>query len=90
MLGDKARLSENGRRKRSQRVTGIHSTVDGAIMVADSIQKAIRDLSIPHQKSKVSDVVTVSMGISCLIPTVDLSVEALIKITDDALYQAKQ
>ncbi len=59
-------------------------------MVADSIQKAIRDLSIPHQKSKVSDVVTVSMGISCLIPTVDLSVEALIKITDDALYQAKQ
>jgi len=55
-----------------------------------SIQQAIRDLCIPHQDSKVSDVVTVSMGISCLIPTVDSSVEDLIKISDDALYQAKQ
>ena len=67
-----------------------NTNLEGAIMVAESIQQAIRDLCIPHQDSKVSDVVTVSMGISCLIPTADSSVEDLIKITDDALYQAKQ
>ncbi|PZO42193.1 MAG: hypothetical protein DCF19_08100 [Pseudanabaena frigida] len=67
-----------------------NTNLDGAIMVAESIQKAIRDLCIPHQDSKVSDVVTVSMGITCLIPTADLFVDGLIKMTDDALYQAKQ
>lgn len=67
-----------------------NTNLDGAIMVAESIQQAIRDLGIPHQDSKVSDVVTVSMGINCLIPHLDLSIDSLIKMTDDALYQAKQ
>lgn len=67
-----------------------NTNLDGAIIVAESIQQAIRDLSIPHQKSKVSDVVTVSMGINCLIPHLDLSIDDLIKMTDDVLYQAKQ
>jgi len=67
-----------------------NTDLDGAIMVAESIQKAIGDLSIPHQESKARDVVTVSMGITSLIPTADLSIENLIKLTDNALYQAKQ
>ena len=67
-----------------------NTNLDGAIIVAEAIQQAIRDLSIPHQASKVSDVITVSMGINCLIPHVDLSIDSLIKMTDDALYQAKQ
>jgi PleD family two-component response regulator len=45
-----------------------NTNLDGAIIVAESIQQAIRDLRIPHQESKVSDVVTVSMGISSIIP----------------------
>jgi len=82
-----------------------NTNLEGAINVAESIQQAIRDLSIPHQKSKVNDVVTVSMGISSIMPIPDNSIENLIKLTmpipdnsienlikltDDALYQAKQ
>lgn len=67
-----------------------NTNLDGAIIVAESIQQAIRDLSIPHQKSGVSDVITVSMGINCLMPNLDLSIDSLIKMTDEALYQAKQ
>ena len=67
-----------------------NTNLDGEIMVADSIQQAIHDLAIPHQQSTVSNIVTVSMGISCLIPHLDLSIEGFIKQTDDALYQAKQ
>ncbi len=67
-----------------------NTNLDGAIIIAESIQQAIRDLSIPHQESKVSDVVTVSMGINYLIPNLDRSIDSLIKMTDEALYQAKQ
>ncbi|WP_138499030.1 diguanylate cyclase domain-containing protein [Nostoc sp. PA-18-2419] len=62
----------------------------GAIKVAQNIQQAIHDRVIPHAKSDVKDIVTVSIGISSRIPTLDVKPDALIASADKALYDAKQ
>ncbi|MDQ2098488.1 MAG: diguanylate cyclase [Tychonema bourrellyi B0820] len=67
-----------------------HTDTAGAIAVAESIQKAIRDLGIPHQQSDVSEIVTVSMGIATVIPSLGTSPDELVALADRALYDAKQ
>ncbi|NET25037.1 diguanylate cyclase domain-containing protein [Okeania sp. SIO1I7] len=62
----------------------------GAIAVAEGIRQAIQLLAIPHERSEVSSVVSVSMGIACVIPTTDSSPETLISMADQAMYKAKQ
>ena len=66
-----------------------NTKIDGAITVAKSIQEAIRNLNIPHKASKISEIVTISMGIASLIPNSDKSPEHLIALSDKALYEAK-
>ena len=45
---------------------------------------------IPHQLSPISDQVTVSFGLACMVPSFDESPDILISYADQALYQAKQ
>ncbi|MGK7889015.1 MAG: diguanylate cyclase [Leptolyngbyaceae cyanobacterium] len=65
----------------------------GAIVIAEQIQQTIRQLTIPHDRSKVSEVVTVSIGISCIKLCADNLAEVFpktfVKQADTALYQAK-
>ncbi|MEB3283203.1 MAG: diguanylate cyclase [Lyngbya sp.] len=63
---------------------------EGAIVVAQEIQQTIRHLGLVHQKSKVSNLVTVSVGISSTIPNSVNSAHRLIALADKALYTAKQ
>ncbi len=63
---------------------------EGAMAIAQQIHAAIQDLAIPHQASKVSNTVTISLGITSLIPTADLSTIDMIEQADQALYRAKQ
>ncbi|MGL5133408.1 MAG: diguanylate cyclase domain-containing protein [Planktothrix sp.] len=60
------------------------------LQIATKIQTAIRELNIPHSQSQVSEFLTISLGISTLIPTEKNSSHLLIKLADDALYEAKQ
>lgn len=62
----------------------------GAIVIAEHIQQAIRSLAIPHTQSEVSEIITVSLGIASVIPTPELSPDDLITRADQALYAAKQ
>ncbi len=62
----------------------------GAIKVAENIQQAISDRAIPHAQSDIKNVVTVSLGIACVIPTCDIKPDTLIASADKALYNAKQ
>jgi diguanylate cyclase (GGDEF)-like protein len=50
----------------------------------------IEEAAIPHCQSLVKNCVTVSMGVSSIIPTPDTSAEKLIQDADTALYQAKE
>ena len=63
---------------------------DDAHVVAGRIQRTIRRLRIPHADSDTADTVTLSIGISSMVPDHKLSPEALIKNADIGLYQAKQ
>jgi diguanylate cyclase (GGDEF)-like protein len=67
---------------------GIH--IQGAHPVAEDIHQALKELALPHGYSPVSDLVTVSIGLASLVPGDDNSVEQLLKMADQALYQAKQ
>lgn len=61
----------------------------GALTVADNIQMIIKELAIAHSQSLISEYITLSIGVSCIIPNHTLSPEALIRAADQALYQAK-
>lgn len=64
--------------------------VEGANMVAEKIRLAVYDLQLKHESSNIDSVVTVSVGVSSVLPCLDLSHEALIKVADDRLYDAKE
>ena len=66
-----------------------NTSFEGAVHVAERVQDAIQAVAIPHSASLVSSCVTLSMGISGGIPGCDCSPKSLIKIADQALYQAK-
>lgn len=63
---------------------------EGAIALAEKIQKAIRLKAITHEKSKVSDTVSLSLGIATMIPTLESRENNLIEMADKALYKAKE
>ncbi len=62
---------------------------EGIKVVAERIQSALASLSIPHEASDTSPVVTVSMGLAWAEPSSADSMESLIEAADEALYAAK-
>lgn len=63
---------------------------EGAKSVAESLIKAVSDLSIKHDYSSVSDHVTISLGMTFKPADEKLCKENLLKMSDDALYRAKE
>ena len=64
--------------------------LNGAVNVAEDIRQAIHQRYISHEYSQVSSYITLSLGISSIIPSRGDSPEILISYADRALYQAKQ
>ncbi len=64
------------------------SSLDDAVRVAERIQTNLREISLPHAASEISEMVTVSMGIT-LSKDGD-SAYGIIARADEALYRAKQ
>ncbi|WP_413161227.1 diguanylate cyclase domain-containing protein [Capilliphycus salinus ALCB114379] len=67
-----------------------NTDVDGAVQVAELIRDQIRQLKIPHVKSDISQYITLSLGISSVIPCSRITLDSLIHAADSALYQAKK
>lgn len=67
-----------------------NTNLQGGIKVAENIQEGIYDLAIPHPKSNLKDIVTVSLGIASAIPNLTVSPDILVNDADQALYKAKQ
>ena len=63
--------------------------LEGTIYLAKQIQHGIAELAIPHLKSAISSIVTVSMGLASIIPTLNNDYNDLLKIADQKLYLAK-
>ena len=60
-----------------------------ALKTAGQIIEAVRDLGITHAQSKVAPVLTVSVGVACVVPARTRTSEWLVRLADQALYVAK-
>jgi diguanylate cyclase (GGDEF)-like protein len=67
-----------------------NTDLQGAIATAKRIQQALRAKAVPHERSEVSSIVSISLGITSVIPSSKLSQNILISTADEALYAAKQ
>jgi two-component system cell cycle response regulator len=67
-----------------------NTDLQGAIRVATRIQEQVHSLAIPHIKSGVTDIVTVSLGICSLVPSLEVKPDRIIANADQALYHAKE
>ena len=61
----------------------------GAVSVGENVRSAIKGLQITHEASAVCPYVTISVGVSTIIPNSENEFQALINAADRALYQAK-
>ena len=69
-------------------ITLADSSFNDALVFAERMRNRVEQLGIPHSGSRVSQVVTISVGVACS----DSSAEnggQLLKMADEALYQAK-
>lgn len=61
-----------------------------ALTVLNKIQQKIQDLAIPHQSSQVNENITLSIGLSTLVPNDGNEPYDLVNKADALLYTAKQ
>ncbi|MEM8504983.1 MAG: diguanylate cyclase [Cyanobacteria bacterium P01_D01_bin.1] len=62
----------------------------GAWRIAQSIHQSIQTLRIAHTASSAGPYVTVTMGVSTIVPGAGDTIQTLIRAADIALYYAKQ
>ena len=66
-----------------------NTEISGALAIAESIRNHVRSLAIPHAKSHIDGRVTISAGVSCMVPAMGTFPDMLITWADKALYKAK-
>jgi diguanylate cyclase (GGDEF)-like protein/PAS domain S-box-containing protein len=66
-----------------------NTDISGATRVANEVKAAVDDLQIEHQASPVGRYLSLSFGVSAMIPVDNISLKALIASADQALYKAK-
>jgi adenylate cyclase len=64
--------------------------LEGATLIAERLQDELRQRCLPHRGSRVASVVTISIGIASLAPSLAMAYQDLIDEADRALYLAKQ
>ena len=62
---------------------------NGARLLGEKIRKEVENLNIPHETSETSRHVTVSVGVVTVYPKDFKSPDQVLKLVDDALYEAK-
>lgn len=67
-----------------------NTEAQGAVTVAQAIQAEIQQLQLPHAQSQVSEIITLSLGIACLVPNSAFVTQSIIVAADQALYEAKK
>jgi diguanylate cyclase (GGDEF)-like protein len=59
-------------------------------ILAEKCLALVRELQIPHDKSEVSRLLTVSLGVGTMVPSLDVEPIEFIERVDRLLYRAKQ
>jgi diguanylate cyclase (GGDEF)-like protein len=67
-----------------------NTDIEGAVIIAESIRHQLAKMAIPHEDSPANEFVTLSMGVTCLMPKIDSNPSVLLTAADYALYRAKE
>ncbi len=67
-----------------------NTDADGAFHLAEAIRRKVEERRIAHAFSGTSPHVTISLGVSTIVPHRDMDPESLVRIADRALYEAKE
>jgi diguanylate cyclase (GGDEF)-like protein len=62
---------------------------EGAEIIAEEIRKNIINLDIPHESSPINKNVTLSLGVTTMVPNNQHTISEFINDADKALYEAK-
>ncbi|MCL4756710.1 MAG: diguanylate cyclase [Rhodocyclaceae bacterium] len=62
---------------------------DGALSIAEDMLRKVADLAIAHERSPVGGQISISLGVTSVLPQPDSSVARLVETADRALYEAK-
>ncbi|WP_199883753.1 GGDEF domain-containing protein [Anaerosinus massiliensis] len=71
-------------------VSATSCTLDAAKNLAETLRSSIESLKLSHETSEICSWVTVSIGVSSIIPTENTMQEVLLQQADLALYKAKE
>lgn len=66
------------------------TNAESAKNVAERCRTLIYEEQIPHENSRINDVLTISLGVGTIIPLQDDEPIEFIETVDKRLYQAKQ
>ena len=66
------------------------TNLKNAIEVAENIQRAVKAAALPHKASPVSDQLTLSLGVKCILPSEESDQMNFLSLADANLYQAKR
>ncbi len=67
-----------------------NTTIEQALSIAESIRIGLENKEIHHSKSPIKKTVSVSIGVTSLIPDRDTTPSRLISMADEALYESKK
>jgi len=65
------------------------TTREHALRIGEEILEEVRRLAITHDASSAAPVLTISLGIACVVPVARRSSAGLLQLADQALYAAK-
>ena len=66
------------------------TSAQNALQVAEKIRLKVKQLCLPHPESPVSDYVSLSLGVTSLVPQPKYDKKQLLMTADKALYKAKK
>ena len=67
-----------------------NTNLDNAIILAQQVHQAVRDMALEHKASATDNIITASFGVASIIPNRDILSSTLISLADKAMYKAKQ
>jgi diguanylate cyclase (GGDEF)-like protein len=70
-------------------VVMFHTSLNEARNISENMLAAVRKLNIRHEQSS-HEIVTISMGLATIVPTVDDDMQQLVEEADKSLYRAKE
>jgi diguanylate cyclase (GGDEF)-like protein len=66
------------------------TSAQNALQVAETIRLQVKQLALPHPESSVGEYVSLSLGVTCVIPQPRYTKKQLLITADKALYEAKK